>query len=120
MIVLQNAWYKHHREAVITIARLAAAAAAPVWMRTGTPATAPGYSGGWMSRFPLLFLNVRFPLHIALSIASFTLTLSAGNSGRLGMRMSCAIIDIVIKTWFERSSRVHFLAIVDAKRMKAE
>ena len=99
-----------HREAVITLARVAAAAAAPPWIRRGAVATAPGYSGGWLSRFPLLFLAVRLPLHTAISVTSFSLTLSAGNSGRLGMRLSCAIIDIAIRAWFERASRAHFTA----------
>ena len=65
-----------------------------------------------MSRFPLLFLTVRIPLHVALSIASFSVTLSAGSTGRMFMRVSCAIIDIVLKAWFERSSRAHFLAVL--------
>ena len=112
MIILQNAWYTRHREVVIVASRLAAAAAAPIWLRTGHLVVAPGYSGGWMSRFPMLFLTVRVPLHVALVVASFALTLSAGNSGRMGMRLSCAIIDVVVKTWFERSSRAHFLAMV--------
>ena len=119
MITLQNTWYKRHREVVIVVSRLAASAAAPIWLRTGALAMAPGYSGGWMSRFPLLFLTVRFPLHIALVISSFALTLSAGNSGRMGMRLSCAIIDVVVKTWFERCSRAHFLVVTKVKGRKA-
>ena len=112
LIVMHSEWFMRHREAVITVSRLAAAAAAPVWLRQGLLTTAPGYSGGWMSRFPLLFLTVRMPLHIALSIASFLFTLSAGSTGRMFMRVSCAVIDIVLKGWFERSSRAHFLAVL--------
>ena len=114
LIVLRSAWFMRHREAVITVSRLAAAAAAPVWLRHGTLTTAPGYSGGWMSRFPLLFLTVRIPLHVALVIASFSFTLSAGNTGRMFMRVSCAVIDVVIKAWFERASRARFLALLAA------
>jgi hypothetical protein len=120
LIMLRNAWYKRHREAVIVVSRLAASAAAPIWLRTGALAMAPGYSGGWMSRFPLLFLTVRFPLHIALVISSFALTLSAGSTGRMVMRLTCAIIDVVIKTWFERASRAHFLMVTKVKGRKAE
>ena len=105
-----------NREAVIVLVRLAAAAAAPVWMRRGALAEAPGYSGGWLSRFPLLFLAVRLPLHVAISIASFWLTLSAGNLGRLGTRVSWALIDVVIKAWFESVSRVHFAVTAAARR----
>ena len=71
LIVMHSEWFMRHREAIITVSRLAAAAAAPVWLRQGLLTTAPGYSGGWLSRFPLLFLTVRMPLHIALSVASF-------------------------------------------------
>jgi hypothetical protein len=110
LTVLRRFFYLRRREAVITAVRLAAALAAPVWLRRGASSTAPGYSGGWLSRFPLLFLAVRAPLHTAISVISFALTLGAGNTGRMGMRVSCAVIDIVIKAWFERSSRAYFAA----------
>ena len=103
------------------MARIAAAAAAPVWLRQGALTVAPGYSGGWLSRFPLLFLGVRTPLHTAISIASFSLTLSAGNTGRMVMRVGWAVVDIAIFGWFERSSRAHFLAVrAAAKHAKAK
>jgi hypothetical protein len=108
--VLQRAFYLRHREAVITTVRLAAAVSAPLWVRRGPLTIAPTYSGGWLPRFPLLFLSVRVPLHTALSVASFALTLSAGTYGRVGMRLAWASVDIVIMVWFERSSRAHFLA----------
>ena len=120
LIVRRKAWYLRHREAVLAVSRLAAAVAAPVWLRLGVLTTAPGYSGGWLSRFPLLFLTVRLPLHVVISVLSFSLTLSAGSTGRMFMRVSCSVIDIAIKAWFERSSRAHFLAVQRAKSLKAE
>ncbi len=64
-----GAWYLPRRETLITLVRLSAAAAgAPLWLRRGAVTTAPGYSGGWLSRFPLLFLAVRLPLHSASSV----------------------------------------------------
>ena len=116
LTMLRTAWYMRNREAVIVVVRLAAAAAAPVWMRRGALAEAPGYSGGWLSRSPLLFLAVRLPMHVAISVVSFWLTLSVGNLGRLGMRVSWALIDVVIRAWFESVSRGHFAVKAAALR----
>ncbi len=67
-----------------------------------------GYTGGWLSRFPLLFVTVRWPLHAAISAASFALTLSAGARGALTLRMLCVVADACVIAAFERSSRAHF------------
>jgi hypothetical protein len=79
---------------------------------TRAPAAPPpaGYTGGWLSRFPLLFVTVRWPLHAAISAASFTITLAAGARGALTLRMLCAVVDACVIAAFERSSRAHFAA----------
>ncbi len=69
-----------------------------------------GYSGGWLSRFPLLFTTVRWPLHTAVSITSYALTLSAGVSGAFWLRVSLGAADALVIAAFEHYSRAHFLA----------
>jgi hypothetical protein len=53
---------------------------------------------------------VRWPLHAAVSLTSFALTLSAGASGVLWLRVACVLADAAVIAAFERSSRAHFVA----------